>query len=602
MKQLAWTVQPLLLIIVSLVAFVEFLLIMRLELKEEELTTEVRESVRAHPRFPFGADMPHPYHIDTSKFTDRQWAVVEAIRHAWKGYKECALGHDELITDGWEVDIDGSGKLVQIPYNCTWSDWGEPAPPPAFYGGGDWSPPTPAPTPIPGREKEEIAPFTGIALTLIESLDTLWLAGERKEFYFAVDWLRRHHTWDVSVDVSLFETTIRLLGGLISAYELSGEPTLLDSAYDLGDRLMAAWRGEELVPLATVNLKYRTPSHPTWLGTTTSLSEITTIQIEFKKLSYWSGDDRFDRAAARIMPLVFNGVADTPLGLPSAYINRYTGSFESRSSVVTLGARGDSFYEYVVKLWWLTNKTERRYEIAYSNLRDAIGNNLIVQVEDERFFIAEAEYFSGRRIFKMDHLACFASGMFLLGRDTMKKKFYNRDTELAVGVGEMCHEMYTLSNTGLGPEIVKFGPAPKYEMYFGAFHYILRPEALEAMFYLRRFTKETRWRDFAWKMFRAIEDNLKMKNGYSGVHNVSRNGNETLSYNFKMESFFMAETLKYALLSQEDPHLSEDDQMLPFRDWVFNTEAHPVRVYDPRSSPLLLSTHDTPKKKRPKTH
>jgi mannosyl-oligosaccharide alpha-1,2-mannosidase len=60
-----------------------------------------------------------------------------------------------------------------------------------------------------------------------------------------------------NADVSLFETTIRVLGGLLSAYALTGDRLLLDKATDIGDRLHAGVV-EKQVPDAWVNLQGNT--------------------------------------------------------------------------------------------------------------------------------------------------------------------------------------------------------------------------------------------------------------------------------------------------------------------------------------------------------
>ena len=182
--------------------------------------------------------------------------------------------------------------------------------------------------------------------------------------------------------------------------------------------------------------------------------------------------------------------------------------------------------------------------------------------------------------------------MLLLGRETTNRKFWRRDTHLARGVSESCLDTYRMTLTGLCPEVVKYGEPPGYFPFYGSIGYYLRPEALEAMFYLKRFTKEPKWEEHAWEMFSAMERHLKVENGYSGIRNITRNAtaNETMVYTNKMESFFLAETLKYALLVFEDPDSST--KLMDLDEWVFNTEAHPLRIIDPRKDPLIVGAYD----------
>ena len=102
----------------------------------------------------------------------------------------------------------------------------------------------------------------------------------------------------------------------------------------------------------------------------------------------------------------------------------------------------------------------------------------------------------------------------------------------------------------------------------------MRPEAIESCFYLYRITKKQHYRDWAWQMFEAMEKYSKLPTGYDSIGNVNDVEN-TGGKRDKMESFFLAETLKYLYLL-----FSDDDQLFPLDKYVFNTEAHPLPIYD----------------------
>ena len=82
-----------------------------------------------------------------------------------------------------------------------------------------------------------------VGITLVEALDTLWLMGMRKEFDAAVKWIRESLSLDVNMDVSAFDYNTRLLGGLLSAYELSRRGILLEKAVEVGDLLLRTFKG-----------------------------------------------------------------------------------------------------------------------------------------------------------------------------------------------------------------------------------------------------------------------------------------------------------------------------------------------------------------------
>jgi mannosyl-oligosaccharide alpha-1,2-mannosidase len=457
-------------------------------------------------------------------FSERQWRVILGVRHAFDAYRKYAWGKDELI-----------------PESLTSANW----------GGG-----------------------SGIGLTLIESLDTLWVTGEYDRFHTALEFLSSpNHTFAVDIEAGLFETTIRVLGGLLSAYELSGELVLLDKAEDIGSRLFRCLDGRP-IPLASVNLKTLQPSSPRWLGNRQSLAEITTIQLEFTKLSHFTGIAKYGEAAQAVMQKVLSFMPGSlPDGLFPIYVHQSDGS-PALDSLVTLGARGDSFYEYLVKQWVLTNRTEKWLEEAYTKTANGIVTRLLIQIDDHRALVAEAANVNGGQLEeKMDHLVCFVVGMLQLGKHGSTAA---RDDKAAGDIARTCYEMYSRNPTGLGTEIVRFRGS-RHEMYPspGAHHYIMRPEVMEAMFYQTRFHPEEYdvWSSMAWKMYEAMEKHLRKPDGWVGLRDATTVGG---GENDKMESFFVAETLKYAFLCAADKHVAPTQ--LPLDEWVFNTEAHPLRI------------------------
>lgn len=236
----------------------------------------------------------------------RQTAVVTAFKHAWKGYKQSAWGHDNLkpITGGY-------------------SDW------------------------------------FGLGLTIIDALDTLYIMNLSDEFAEARAWVADKLTFEKDQEVNLFETTIRVLGGLLSTYHLSADSMFLDKATDLGFRLMPAFNSPSGIPFSDTNLMTLKAHAPRW-SPDSSTSEVTTIQLEFRDLSRVTGDDRFERAVQAVNAKVH--VLPKKDGLVPIFINANTGTFRS-SSTISLGARGDSYYEYLLKQWLQTGKRDTDFLI-----------------------------------------------------------------------------------------------------------------------------------------------------------------------------------------------------------------------------------------------
>ena len=105
-------------------------------------------------------------------------------------------------------------------------------------------------------------------------------------------------------DVNLFETTIRVLGGLLSAFHLSAENIFLEKAKDLGTRLMGAFTSASGIPYSDVNLKSTRGHAPKW-SPDSSTSEVTTIQLEFRDLGRCLKDDsNFESAVSKISDII----------------------------------------------------------------------------------------------------------------------------------------------------------------------------------------------------------------------------------------------------------------------------------------------------------
>lgn len=162
--------------------------------------------------------------------------------------------------------------------------------------------------------------------------------------------------YDQDHDVNTFETTIRMLGGLLSAHYLSttfsnmapipiaegspGEDLYIEKARDLADRLMGAYDSPSGVPWASVNLATMKgiPSHAD--GGASSTAEATSLQLEMKYLAKLTGEKEYWDKAEKIMQVVDdNGMKD---GLLPIFIYADRGSF--RDNNIRLGSRGDSYY------------------------------------------------------------------------------------------------------------------------------------------------------------------------------------------------------------------------------------------------------------------
>eukprot|EP00042_Codosiga_hollandica_P039661 m.334477 g.334477 ORF g.334477 m.334477 type:complete len:336 (+) comp55667_c0_seq4:198-1205(+) len=335
--------------------------------------------------------------------------------------------------------------------------------------------------------------------------------------------------------------------------------------------MLSAFNDGSGVPYSDVNLGRRTAHGPVW-STHSSVSEITTIQLEFKDLTHETGKQVYWDKVTRVMEHM-DSLSKTN-GLVPQFIDPHSGQFGG--GTITLGARGDSYYEYLLKQYLQTGKTEERYKRMYLESVKGIMSRLVKKSEPNKLtFIAELV--GSSQADKMDHLVCFLPGTLALGAHNGLDPS-GTHMQLAKDLLATCYEMYRQMPTGLSPEIAYFnthqGSKEDLNIHDADTHNLLRPETVESLFYLYRFTKNEMYREWGWKIFQAFEKHTRVASGgYSSLNNVKQ---VPPSYRDKMESFFLGETLKYFfLLFSDNPDLVSLDK------YVINTEAHIMPIFTP---------------------
>ena len=256
----------------------------------------------------------------------------------------------------------------------------------------------------------------GFGTTLVDSLDTLWLMDMKEEFQRARDWVRDSLSNNRNRVVSVFETTIRSLGGLLAAYDWSGDEVFLEKAHDLGNRLFKAVDSNPSgIPYGQVNLATGAVQNIPWTGDTAILAEFGTIQLEFRLLARLTGNRDFKEKTEHIFTILKN--MDPPHGL-YPYFVRNSGSIpEFTNQKLTFGAMSDSFYEYMLKLWLQGGKEEDLYREMYDHSIQGMHEELL-QISSPSGLVFIADKNNGNLDTKMDHLVCFMGGLLALGAYT----------------------------------------------------------------------------------------------------------------------------------------------------------------------------------------
>lgn len=223
----------------------------------------------------------------------------------------------------------------------------------------------------------------GIGYTVVDSLDSLLVMDFKDEYHRAVQWCKAHLDFNRDATFNTFETTIRVLGGLLSAHYLSSvsdDATIradaaffLDRATDLGDRLLGAFDSPTGLPYSGVNLKTRQGVPDRDNNGLVSLAEAASLQLEFKYLSHLTGDQTYWRKAETVTRVIRNQVAHD--GIAPIFLSPENGAFVA--SEIRLGSRGDSYYEYLIKQYLQTDRQEPVYRDMYDEAMSGIKRHLV---------------------------------------------------------------------------------------------------------------------------------------------------------------------------------------------------------------------------------
>ncbi|KAF2684568.1 glycoside hydrolase family 47 protein [Lentithecium fluviatile CBS 122367] len=464
---------------------------------------------------------------------------------------------------------------------------------------------------------EGSAAFGGWGATLVDSLDTLWIMGFKKEFYEAVQAIAEIDFGQTdSTSISVFETTIRYLGGLLSAYDLSHEKVLLEKAIQLGEMLYRAFDTkpnnfplDRLLPeKAKLDDEYGS-----YADSTMCFAALASLTMEFTRLAQVTQQDKYYDAVARVSVFLDRAQNTTRIpGLFPIYINAYKED-ASHGSSFTVGAQEDSSYEYFPKMHALLGGLEPVYEKLWKESAAMIDKHMLFrpllpdsEPGEELLYCGDVSISSaGIKLDpEMQHLTCFVGGMFGLAGRLMPNEHH---VALGAKLTEGCIYAYKSMPSGVMPEIFNMAPcksrtecpwnATAYEedvlrRNYGHSHadfedtvleqslppgftnfrdkrYLLRPEAIESVFIMYRITGHEEYLDHAWDMFTSIVRATKTQFANGQVFDVTMD--PPIEPENKMESFWFGETLKYFYLIFSPP------DMISLDDWVFNTEAHPFR-------------------------
>lgn len=390
-------------------------------------------------------------------------------------------------------------------------------------------------------------------LTLIDTLDTLAILEDGKEFQRAVKLVVSRADFNLDTEVSVFETTIRVLGGLLSAHlfaiddKLALYPPgvyrneLLKLAVDLGERLMPAFETPTGIPYGTVNLRNGVPVGETTIASTAGAGS---LSMEFTMLSVLTGDAKYANAARGAVRALFQ--RRSSLGLLGKHIDTRTGDWTE--TISGPGSNSDSFYEYLFKMY-MTFNDEESLEMFASVYPAVLQHNL------HGDWYADVSMWNGcsNGAVIFESLVAFWPGM-----QASVGHFHSATKSI--------NSFYRVwREYGFIPE--QFNVLDWKPLRGRGSRYPLRPELIESTFYMHEATNDSSWLRAGAHFVHSIQKHSKTKCGYATIADI-----ETKEQEDNMPSFFLSETCKYLYLLFNTTHFYRKG------DYVMTTEAHPFPI------------------------
>jgi hypothetical protein len=435
----------------------------------------------------------------------------------------CMLPFMGCSGDRREIDTDAMSDLVKREFLHAWNGyktyaWGYDALRPVSMTGRNWY-------------------DESLLMTPLDAFDTMMLMGLHEEAASAKQLVFERLSFDKDINVQVFEIVIRLLGGLISSYQIDGDPQWLELAVDLADRLLSVYDSPTGMPYVHVNLLSGESSSPV-----NNPAEIGTQILEFGMLSKLTGNPVYYETIKRAMITLFDRRSD--IDLVGTTINVETGEWQDTQSHIS--GRIDSYYEYLLKAWLLFDDED------FKNMWDthiAAINTYLADETESGLWYGWADMHTGERTHTWyGALDAFWPGVLALSGDLGR----------ASALQESSFKIWNLH--GIEAERIDYST-----MEVISPGYPLRPEILESAYILYHYTQDPRYLEMGAVIVNDLIEHCRVEAGYTALQDV-----RTKKQADDMESFFLAETLKYA-------YLLFTPDALDFENIVFNTEAHPFR-------------------------
>lgn len=429
--------------------------------------------------------------------------------------------------------------------------------------------------------------LAGFKGTIVDSLSTHIIMGngdspeykQLLDIVSKIDFTTTQQGITTPGEVSIFEMTIRYIGGLTSAFQLNGERKeeefLIKQAQVLADGLSAGWYQKNKIPFNNVNLNTRRPQS---IDKDVNLAQAGTLTMEWSMLSKYTGNNKYAQLATGSVDAI---LASKPY-FPSLWETRIWPQNNTASGkYITTGGGCDSFLEYLIKYPLLLDDKGHHFAQTYGKMLTTIQDKLVSKTGVNNLtFIADYNTDKKEIAYVGSHLASFFGGNI-----AMAGQLFNRPdwTQLGLEITESYYQSYRATVSGIGAYGIgwfdKRGSTSgwgwvnsgrrdfynKNGLFVHVGDWVQEPETIESLFYAWRITRDVRFRDMAWEAFQQIKKHASTETAYAGIVNVNDASSDLYD---QTETFLYAELFKYLYL------IFSDSDSYSLDEYVFTTEAH----------------------------
>ncbi|KAE9401839.1 glycoside hydrolase family 47 protein [Gymnopus androsaceus JB14] len=419
--------------------------------------------------------------------------------------------------------------------------------------------------------------LNGWGATIADALGTMIIMGLDDLFDQALDFISKVDFNQSAVpdqNTDLFETTIRYVGGMLSAYELTGKQheILVTQTKALVDKMAFAWA----LPNQTIPFGVIFFNNNSIVNDITNVAEAGTLDLEWSRLSLYTGNQTYTDLTVGAVVTMANSPGPFP-GLIPQLIDPNDAEFVD--DFITWGGGTDSYLEYLIKYARLSNTDDNLFADTWHAAVDS-SIKVLMRTSTVGNHTYLADWNAGEILLEGSHLACYMAGNWILGG-----KLLNNETIVDIGLAlnDGCWNTYASTATGIGPETFEFIAADgtfsvpdegeldfynEHGFWITASDYVQRPEVLESNFYAWRATGDTKYLDRAASAIKSFQDFLTTPESdgitaYAGLNDVN---DISGGLQDETQTFWFAEVLKYLYLTFDDP------ENISLDNYVFNTE------------------------------